>query len=184
MGSLRRVVAGLVLVVTGVLAWWAGGPGAVAAPTAVSASASASASGPALPSVIRIDGARVGWLPARLGRPSRLDFDFGDVRFASVVWASAAPAGGDRSDGEVLVVRGARLRTANALRAWFLHYQQRPRAWSHYRPLHVHGRPGWTSLDQVFWLVRPGVAVSVQLDHARWPHRTVLRVARSVRLRS
>jgi hypothetical protein len=79
-------------------------------------------------------------------------------------------------------MRGERLTDAHALHDWFIAYDERPPSEAHYVAVRVRGRPGWICRDQVFWLVRPGVAVSVLLDRTRWSRHDVLRIARSARV--
>jgi hypothetical protein len=41
----------------------------------------------------------------------------------------------------------------------------------------VRGHPGWIGRDQVFWLVRTGLAVSVHVDRTRWSRHDLRRIA-------
>ncbi|SHG80153.1 hypothetical protein SAMN05443575_2812 [Jatrophihabitans endophyticus] len=141
--------------------------------TAVTAVASAGPPRPAL------DGLRIGYLPAGVGASTDFAYDYDDVGFVSRVWESRTTTGW-RFDLTVDVLRGDRLSTPRRLHDWLVDYQDRPAGEARYVPTHVHGRPGWVSGDEVFWLVRPGLAVLVRLDTARWPHRELLRVARAV----
>jgi hypothetical protein len=127
-----------------------------------------------------LDGFVLRHLPAGLGTSTDFAYEYDDVTFTARVWESAA-ADGWRVDLDIEVLRGARLVDARALHDWFIAYQDRPPAQARYRAVHVHGRPGWASADEVFWLVRPGVAVAVLLDRGRWPRAELLRTARGVR---
>jgi hypothetical protein len=79
-------------------------------------------------------------------------------------------------------MRSDRLTDGLALRDWFIPYEERPPAEARYVPVRVHGRPGWACRDQAFWLARPGLAVSVRLDRARWSRAEVMHIARSARV--
>lgn len=124
-----------------------------------------------------VGGVRFGYLPAGLGQPSDLDYEYDDVTFTARVWESPAPDGGWRVDADLEVLSGARLTTGTALHDWFIAYEDRPPAEVSYVPVRVHGRPVWLARDQLFWLVRPGLAVSVQLDASRWSTQEVVRTA-------
>lgn len=139
--------------------------------------APASAARCPMPTVI--DHFAFGHLPPGLGTPSDFVYDFEGVDFTARVWESRT-ADGWQVDLDIDVLRGARLSSAGALHHWFIGYEQRdptPR----YHRVRVHGRPGWLCRDQLFWLVRPGVAISVHLDGQRWSRRQVARTARSAR---
>jgi hypothetical protein len=125
-----------------------------------------------------IDGMSVRHLPDGLGSASDFVYDYDDVDFVARVWESQPSSGGWRVDLDIDVMRGARLRSGRALHDWFIAYEERDPTPS-YRPVRVHGHPGWLCPDQIFWLVRPGVAVSVQLDTTRWSRHELMRIARS-----
>jgi hypothetical protein len=136
---------------------------------------------PAQASGTTVGGLHLGYLPRGLGAPSDFGYEFQQVTFAARVWESGNDTTGWRVDLDVMVMRGARLRTAAALHRWFVAYQRRPRDVAKYRPMRIHGHPGWACRDQAFWLLRPGLAMSVMVDRSRWARDTVLRIARSVR---
>lgn len=92
------------------------------------------------------------------------------------MWESTSPDGGTRVDLDLVTMRGARPTDGPALHDWFISYQGRPPAEARYVPVRVHGQPGWLCRDQLFWLVRPGVAVSVLLDHGRWSTVDIARI--------
>jgi hypothetical protein len=148
--------------------------GATGAPAATAAPAAA----PAPPTVI--GAMSFGYLPAGLGAATDFSYDYDEVDFAARVWESRSPTGGWRVDLDLDVMIGPRLSSGRALHDWFIDYEQRdptPR----YRRVSVHGRPGWLCRDQIFWLVRPGLAVSAQLDAGRWPRGELRRLARAAR---
>jgi hypothetical protein len=130
---------------------------------------------------VTIDGIAFTHLPPGLGDASDFRYENDDVAFVSRTWESARPGGGFRVDADLIVMRGARLRDGPALRDWFVAYEDRPPAEARYVPVRVHGRPGWLGRDQVFWLVRPGLAVSVHVDGSRWTTLQVARTAWSAR---
>lgn len=125
-----------------------------------------------------LDGMSFGYLPAGLGATSDFAYHFQRVDFVARVWESH-DADGFHVDLDVDVMRGKRLTSGSALHDWFISYDQRPPAEAHYVPVRVHGHPAWRCQDQVLWLVRPGLAVSVQLDARRWSRAELMRLARS-----
>jgi hypothetical protein len=129
-----------------------------------------------------LDGLHLGYLPRGLGTSTDFDYEFDEVRFAARVWESGSDSTGWRVDLHVSVLRGTRLTASRALHDWFIGYEDRPPGEARYVPVRVRGRPGWVARDAVFWLLRPGLAVAVRLDRARWSHRELMRVARSARL--
>lgn len=125
-----------------------------------------------------------GHLPSGLGRRSDFRYHFAGVHFVAAVWERGPnPGGGYRESLDAVVMHGPRLVGPHALHEWYLHYQQRPARDCRYRPLRIHGHFGWTCRDQVFWLMRPGLAVSVQLDRRWWGHAAVVRLARATHQR-
>ena len=95
----------------------------------------------------------------RPGHGSDFAYHFSRVDFVARVWESPADDGW-RVDLDIDVMRGARLRRAGRCTTGSSAYEQRdptPR----YHRVRVHGQPGWLCRDQVFWLMRPGLAVSV-----------------------
>lgn len=132
-------------------------------------------------SVPVVDGIQLRYLPPRLGQPSDFAYHFERVDFTSRVWETQAADGAWSVDLDVTVMRGKRLTDGRALRDWFIRYEQRPPAEARYHRVTVHGRPGWRCRDQVFWLVRRGLAVSVQLDRTKYSRHQVHRVAWAAR---
>jgi hypothetical protein len=129
-----------------------------------------------------LGGAVLHYLPPGLGRSTDFEYEFARVEFASRVWESGSNGTGWRVDLEVVVMHGARLSTARRLHDWFIRYEQRPPAEARYHPVRIHGRHGWACHDQVFWLARPGAAVSVRIDRSRWSRRALFRTARSIQV--
>lgn len=124
-----------------------------------------------------VDGVGFRHLPAGLGTSSDFTYRYQRVDFVARVWESQIPEGW-RVDLDIDVLHGDRLTTPAALRRWFVAYEARDPAPT-YRAVRVHGARGWLASDQLFWLVRPGFAVSVQLDGSRWSTAEVLHTARS-----
>lgn len=109
------------------------------------------------------------WLPAGLGaRWDGSPHSYDDVDFVAAVWESGSDQTGRSTDLHITVMSGARLASAQALHDWFIEYQQRPADEVDYRRTTVRGAPGWITHDQIFWLVRPGLAASVTIDVPRW----------------
>jgi hypothetical protein len=129
-----------------------------------------------------LGGAVLHYLPSGLGTSSDFEYHFARVSFDSRVWESGSDARGWRVDLDIVVMHGRRLSTPRALHEWFIRYEQRPPAEARYRPVRVHGRRGWAAHDQVFWLIRPGAAVSVRIDRNRWSRRALFRTVRGVRM--
>jgi hypothetical protein len=153
---IRRLLA-LVLIAAGVL---------VSTPRAMAA-----------PLNTTIDSIAFDYLPDGLGRTSDFSYDFQRVNFVARVWESRT-AEGWQVDLDIDVMRGRRLSSGKALHDWFIRYEERDPAPTYHRVL-VHGRPGWLCRDQLFWLLHPGLAASVQLDGSRWPREEVVHTARS-----
>jgi hypothetical protein len=150
---------------------------AVAAPaTGIMAPASAPMSAAREASAV-VDGIAFGYLPAGLGQASDFSYSYDEVDFAARVWESGSDETGWSVDLDIAVLRGDRLRSGQALHDWFIPYEDRPPAEAHYVPVQVDGRPGWLCRDQVFWLLRPGLAVSVRLGRAHWSQHDVVRIA-------
>jgi hypothetical protein len=127
-----------------------------------------------------LDGFAIGHVPRHAGTSvSDFAYEWEDVAFASRVWERATPDGGHVADLTVIVLRGERLATPEALRAFLAGYHERdPASWT---PFQVGRWPGFRSDNQVFWLVQPGVAVDVRANPDRVPPRELLSVATSIR---
>ena len=156
------------------------GLGAVVAAPAVSSAASSSASSAASP---LLDGVQLRYLPPGLGTSTDFEYEYDDVAFVARVWESGSDAAGWRVDLDVEVLRGDRLSRAQELHDWFIAYEARPASEVGYRPVRIGGRPGWVTRDEVFWLVRPGLAMAVSVDAARYSQPQLLRTARQARVR-
>jgi hypothetical protein len=165
---MRRLLSCLVVAI-GVLA-------VVSAAAAPAAGAGSSSTGAV------VDGVQFGYLPTGLGDSTDFAYEYDDVAFASRVWESGSDATGWQVDLKVDVMRGVGLRTGQALHDWFVEYQDRPPAEVRYVRVRIHDHPGWACRDQVFWLVRPGLAVSVRVDATRWTRAEALRIARAARV--
>jgi hypothetical protein len=128
-----------------------------------------------------LDGVQLRYLPAGLGTSTDFEYEYEDVSFVARVWESGSDDAGWSVDLDIEVMRGAGLSSARTLHDWFIAYEDRPADEVDYHAVHIHGRLGWATRDEVFWLVRPGVAVAVTLDAHRWSHPTLMRTARAVR---
>jgi hypothetical protein len=151
---------------------------------AVCAAGLALAASPAQATGQVVDGVELHYLPPGLGGSTDFAYEFEHVTFAARVWESGSDAAGWRVDLDEQVMRGARLTSARRLHDWFIAYEERRPAEAHYSAVLVRGKRGWVCRDQVFWLARPGMAVSVLLDRHRWSRHDVLRIARSARVRA
>lgn len=87
---------------------------------------------------------------------------WGGVDFSSRVWEREVE-NGYRVDLKINVLRGERLSGAGELRGFLAEYHERePEDWER-TSFHNGAYPGYRSARQAFWLVRPGVGVSVRL---------------------
>jgi hypothetical protein len=131
-----------------------------------------------------LDGFVIGHVPRDVG-PSASDFEYepeDGVRFTSRVSERETGDGGHSVDLTVIVVRADRLATLGDLRDFMSAYHKRnPASWT---KVQVGARPGLKAAGQVFWLVEPGVAVSVTIDTARFGAGELMAVAESVRKQS
>lgn len=161
---------------------------ALAVPTLTSPSAGAApAAVPAVADSIgcRAPSATVGdltfrRLPAGLGaRWDSSPYSYDDIDFVAAVWESGSDRTGWSTDLHITVMTGDRLGSPRALHDWFIEYQERPADEVAYRRTTVRGAPGWITRDQIFWLVRPGLAASVTLDASRWSAGDLRRLVNS-----
>jgi hypothetical protein len=147
--------------------------GAVAAPAAAATGGHASPAAGSPATVV--DGIAFDFLPTGLGGASDFRYDYAGVNFVSRVWESRTDAGWS-VDLDIVVMRGAHMRTKAMFRRWFVGYEDRAPTPT-YIPFGVHRHYGWLAKDQLFWWLRPGLGVSVQLDHGRWPSYDVVQTA-------
>ncbi|MFE3453274.1 hypothetical protein ACFXJ8_30550 [Nonomuraea sp. NPDC059194] len=98
-----------------------------------------------------LDGFEIGHVPPGVGEQvSDFSYEWEEVRFASRVWERRLDDGSHRVDLTVLVLRGERLSTPAALRAFLSSYYEGDLA------------------DAAYRLVEPGVAVVVKMDGDRF----------------
>ena len=128
-----------------------------------------------------VDGVRLPYLPPGLGTSTDFDYEYDDVAFGARVWESGSDADGWRVDLDVDVMRGERLRSPRALHDWFIPYEDRPAGEVNYHRVRIRGHVGWLTRDEVFWLVRPGLAIAMTVDGARFSTHQLLRAARAAR---
>ncbi|NJP32365.1 hypothetical protein [Micromonospora thermarum] len=128
-----------------------------------------------------LDGFHIGYVPVGVGSEvSDFASEWEDVRLATRVWERQV-TDGYRVDLRVHVLRGDRLTDLAALRDFLAEYQERdPASWA---PTDfAHGTsPGGVTDDQAFWLVEPGVAVTVLVDPERVDRDQVVATALSIR---
>ncbi|PSK92316.1 hypothetical protein CLV63_11875 [Murinocardiopsis flavida] len=125
-----------------------------------------------------VDGFVLTHLPHGIGT-GVADFrtEWGGVAFASRVWERRLPDGGHRVDAKVNVMRGERLRDLASLRAFLAEYHEHdPDDWHLVAFEHPEGH-GLRTSGFVFWLVRPGTAVSIRLDPERFGAAELTRTA-------
>jgi hypothetical protein len=130
-----------------------------------------------------LDGFVIGHVPREVG-PSTSDFESepeDGVRFTSRVMERETADGGHSVDLMVIVVRADSLATLGDLRDFMSAYHERdPASWT---KVQVGARPGLKDAGRVFWLVEPGIAISVMIDTARFGAGELMAVAESVRER-
>ncbi|GAA3753655.1 hypothetical protein HDA32_004436 [Spinactinospora alkalitolerans] len=128
-----------------------------------------------------LDGFAIGHVPSGAGDAvSDFDYEWGRVAFSSRVWERRVD-GGYRVDLTVAVLRGERLRDLDALREFLAEYHERdPDAWA-LEPFRHGEHRGHITDGQAFWLVEPGLAVSVRLDAGRFGRGELTRTALGVR---
>ncbi|GAA3726677.1 hypothetical protein [Salinactinospora qingdaonensis] len=128
-----------------------------------------------------LDGFTVTALPPQVGEViSDFDYEWQRVAFSSRVWERRTGSG-YRADLVIAVLRGERLRDPAALREFLANYhEQEARAWSLRDFRHADGS-GFIGAERAFWLVSPGVAVSVRLDGERFAPQWLQTTARGVR---
>lgn len=131
--------------------------------------------------VVPLDGFLLTYLPDGVGAASDFDYEWAGVRFHTRDWESRVGEGW-RVDLTAQTLRGQRLADLTALQDFLTDYEQKdPDAWR-LRPFHNGAHPGLICDDQAFWLVQPGVAVSIRIDRDRFSHADLVRTARSIRL--
>lgn len=128
-----------------------------------------------------LDGFVIGHVPSDVV-PSTSDFEYepeDGVRFTSRVWERETDDGGHAVDLMIIVMRADRFATLDGLRDFMSAYHERdPASWT---KVQIGTRPGLKAAGQVFWLVEPGVAVSVTIDTARFGGGELMAVAEGVR---
>ncbi|MQA03758.1 MAG: hypothetical protein GEV07_13900 [Streptosporangiales bacterium] len=177
MGTLRHRLA---VPATGVLVLAAGLGGAVTAAHAASPPAASDHSVPRRPPVI--DGFTLTHLPDALGsRTSEHTYTWGDVGFRNLVWESQLPNGAYRVDLNAHILRGDRLTDHTSLHQFLTDYLERdPDTW---QPTEVQlgNRTVHAAETDVFWLVRPGVAVWLSTRPGRLDRTDLLTTAEGIR---
>lgn len=115
-----------------------------------------------------VDGFQIDHLPAGIGDlVTDFAYEWEEVAFKSRVWETGPDEhGAYRVDLTIKVLRGERLTGLAALRDYLVeYYEYDPADWELTEYDH-NGDPGYLAADEAFWLVEPGVAVSVRIaDH-------------------
>lgn len=130
-----------------------------------------------------LDGFEITCLPDGLGgKVSNFAYEFEEVKFRTQVWETGPDADGAyRTDLNIMVLRGEKLRDIRSLRDYLTDYQERdPRKWRLKRFYH-YDQPGYLGDDQAFWLAEPGVGVLVKIYDDRFDQRDVIDVAGGIR---
>lgn len=130
----------------------------------------------------RLDGFAIDVVPDGVGsNVSDFDYEWEGVTFASRVWETGpADDGAYQVDLNVKVLRGERLRDLPALLDFLAYYHERDLdSWELTDYAHTDG-PGYIGDGEAFWLVEPGVAVSVRLAPERFDAADLRRTADGV----
>ncbi|MEV2268689.1 hypothetical protein [Nonomuraea africana] len=139
--------------------------------------------GPSTVTGAPLDGFVIGHVPRDVGS-SVSDFAYEPdegIACASRVWERSTGSGGHAVDLTVVVLRGAGLTSLGELRSVMArHHERAPDSWSATR---VGAQPGLRADGHVFWLVEPGVGVSVTIYAERFGSGELMAVAEGVRPR-
>lgn len=131
----------------------------------------------------RLDGFAIDVLPVGVGEQvSDFTYEWEEVTFNSRVWESGPDEDGAYSvDASVKILRGDRLTDLSALLDYLAYYHERDvESWELTEFEHPDG-PGYRGAGEAFWLVEPGVAVSVRVDGDRFTTADLMRTANGVR---
>lgn len=140
---------------------------------------------PAEESTPVVDGFALTRLPAELGpRVSEQAYTWEEVDMRTKVWESRRPEGGYRVDLNTHVLRGRELRTGGQLREFLTRYLERDSDTWELDQVTVSGRPGLVGDADIFWLVRPGVAVWISVRADGFDRADLTSTARGVRERA
>lgn len=134
------------------------------------------------PSTPTVDGFELTHLPPGLGdRVSDFAYTWEDVDFRNLVWESVADDGeGYRVDMNAHVLRGDLLTSTDAVRQYLSTYLERdPSTW-HLDRLQLADAEALVGDEDVFWLVRPGVAIWISIDASRFSRGALVSTARGV----
>lgn len=138
---------------------------------------------PANPSAPVVDGFELTHLPPGLGdHVSDFAYTWEDVDFRNLVWESVAEDGeGYRVDMNAHVLRGDLLTSTDTVRQYLSTYLERdPSTWQLDR-MELAGAEALVGDEDVFWSVRPGVAIWISVDGSRFSRGALVSTARGVR---
>lgn len=173
--SVRRIVTGSAVVLAA-LGLSATADAAPASPTysAVSPSTEQRAG--------TLDGFVIENLPDGIGSPSDFEYEWEDVSFHSRVWETGPdPEGAFKVDLTVKTIRGEKITDLETLKDFLVEYEEKePGSWQ-LTPVKVGGYDALFAGDEVFYLVEPGVAAEVTIDHERFTDEDVLDTAAGFR---
>lgn len=125
----------------------------------------------------RLDGLALTHLPEGLGTPSDFATEWEGVDFTQRVWETRVDEGW-RVDLQVQIMRAARFKDLNALRAFLVEYHERGDDWQS-EPF---GDDGYASEREVVRLLESGLAVEVRDPFGRTGMAEVKAVAEGIRL--
>jgi hypothetical protein len=116
-----------------------------------------------------VDGFGMTYLPAGVGElVSDFTYEWEDVTFSSRVWEREVD-GGHEVDLMMIVLRGPRLDSVEALRGFLADFHERdPDDWVLTECRHGSAAAGFIAESEAFWLVEPGVAVTVRIAPDRF----------------
>lgn len=134
------------------------------------------------PSTPTVDGFQLTHLPPGLGnRVTDFEYTWEDVDFRNLVWESVADeADGFRVDMNAHVLRGDLLTSNDTVRQYLSTYLERdPSSW-HLQNLQLADTTALIGAEDVFWLVRPGVAIWISIDASRFSTGDLVSTAQGV----
>ncbi|WP_155337456.1 hypothetical protein [Acrocarpospora corrugata] len=132
-----------------------------------------------IPSGGELDGFVIERVPVD-GQVSDFRYEWEDVRFVSRVWEREID-GATQVDLKIAILRGARLKTPAALRAFLREYYERdPGTW-HLEEFRNGPWRGYVNDSEAFWLVSEGVAITIRTPSGVVTPQEIRKTALSIR---
>jgi hypothetical protein len=175
----RRILTGTMFTVFGVAALTALPASAVSIDQAHQQAEQHAAPAPTQRTVSTLDGFAIEHLPCDIGSPSDFEYEWEDVIFHSRVWETGPDdEGATKVDLTVKTVRGEGLTDLEALRTFLTEYHEKdPDQWQ-LTAVQMGAYSGYSTDDQLFFFVSPGVAAEVTIDRSRFSETDLTKTAR------